>query len=429
MCKKKSLNDTVGLFKAMDRWSELAGLFEQNTPFAFSKLNDGELIHIQEQNVPISRGAQEFSLALSAKLKKCLQHSQENYFVGIPCSKCYPDMHNFAKKHTQSTFLANVLINNNFVKTYELLKKVLPQRRVILVTNEGAQIHNVDFLNPYVVLRVPLKNAWNMYEQYKHLHSLCQPGDVALFCCGPLGRVLVYKWFKHNPRITCIELGSFFDPWFNNRAYSYHTNTLRVCHECNQVGDEDPMKICAVDLSKLRSIERFYWHDMSFENLRNIYQRDDLVYRNYQIAQCFPESSRHKHYYETIMLKLHKDKLNDHQLIQMIEDKLKAYPEWIDCAYELVHMLASRSIKIQYLERLSQVPVPTDLLFLSKDLYTWRVWNDLVVICYYNGDFQGSFNAWTKLMSCLEHIPLELRYRCIDNGTFAKQKLHIDGTY
>ncbi len=126
------------------------------------------------------------------------------------------------------------------------------------------------------------------------------------------------------------------------------------------------------------------------------------------------------------MIKHKKPSLNEFEITQLIEQKFQQYPDWIDYVYELVHMIPDKMLKIEYLKRLAHKALPSDLYMISKDLYTWRVFNDLVVICYYSGDYQGSYNAWKELMNRLDYIPYEVRQRCIDNGNYAKMKLNID---
>ena len=66
---------------------------KEKTPFSFSRFNDGELGCIMENsNFIASRGAQKNSTELSYKLKECLTHQQDNYWVGIPCPNCFPKM-------------------------------------------------------------------------------------------------------------------------------------------------------------------------------------------------------------------------------------------------------------------------------------------------------------------------------------------------
>ena len=43
----------------------------------------------------------------------------------------------------------------------------------------------------------------------------------------------VKEWFEKNKSLTCLELGSYFDPLLNNKSYMYHTGNLLYCNICN----------------------------------------------------------------------------------------------------------------------------------------------------------------------------------------------------
>jgi len=224
---------------------------DNNIPFCFVKMNDGECAVIDnpsQSDVVVSRGDQSSSEVLSQKLKEALNWQDENYFVGVPCGVCAGHHRNIAKKHiinqernidNDKTFLnANILINSNVNRTLDSLKKNLSNKpNIILVANPQllANIHRlIKFgIRPSRIISVKDRNAFDSdYPIIKDEWKSFPDNTYVLCLCGPLGRVLCYEWFKNNKTFTCLELGSLFDPIMKNRSYSYHQDTLPPCREC-----------------------------------------------------------------------------------------------------------------------------------------------------------------------------------------------------
>ena len=416
-------------------YEELLGMIQTHTPFAFSKMNDGELSLIQKRQEPASRGAQPFNEELSEKLLLALQHQQPNYFVGVVCSKCYPSMHAFATAHTASRLNANVLINHNFFTTWRVFLEVLPKRQVVLVCTENARVDDLPVFKPYIVFKVPHQDGWKAYERLKDAWSVCQPNDVVLFCCGPLGRVLVYEWFRHRPELTCLELGSFWDPWLVKRCYSYHTNTLGECTECNNhdILTHDHFGIVKHLLHLSTSVERIYWSDVTLPSILHRYHNDPRraqVY--YHIAAKTAESARHRWYYEWMITHLtfefEKFSTDDYveERVQLLES---IDPDPIDAVFDLQKHLHNTNRRIEWLTRCAKVPYGTikNKHFLNEEMYTYKILDELVVVCYYSGKFQQSYDWWKELMTRYDQIPSHHQARCKDNGRYAAMRLGIDG--
>ena len=238
----------------MERVHILYDKLRKKEPFCFIKLNDGECSIMQcgDPTVVASRGDQLSSEGLSQKLKKCLKFQHPNYFVGLPCSKCYGGrfrdllisvLDNARNIDDDPNFMnANVLINSNTLTTLSTLQESLTDASSIVVISNRKNIENIDRLSEFLSARIHMvesvseTNAFD--ESYERVAALWRsiPNHSVVICmCGPLGRVLCYKWFKKNPTLTCLELGSLFDPILKARSYSYHQNTLPICSECNPV--------------------------------------------------------------------------------------------------------------------------------------------------------------------------------------------------
>ena len=104
---------------------------------------------------------------------------------------------------------------------------------IVIVTNakNSANIRELEPLNikPYKIIEVAEKYAFETdYERIKDAWKTLQDGDIVICLCGPLGRILCYEWYKANPQLTCLELGSMFDPLLQHRSYLYHTGNRSI---------------------------------------------------------------------------------------------------------------------------------------------------------------------------------------------------------
>jgi mannosyltransferase OCH1-like enzyme len=249
-----------------------------NKPICFVRINDGEVSSIISNTHTPSRGDEISSEVMSKKLKDILtdDYHNPNLYIGIPCMLCYKNCYDFAtnlitKSKKPCDFIinnivdANILINNNYNKTLKTLISCLQDKYIVVVGNE-VSIQNIDKLKKIInvteVHIVTSKNAFN--NCYIRLSQLMfKDNAVVITLCGPLGRILCYEWYKNNETLTCLDLGSFFDPLLRNKAYFYHTNNLHYCNNCfsgSYSGFSDIFKYCTEPVNKecfyLDSIEK-----------------------------------------------------------------------------------------------------------------------------------------------------------------------------
>ena len=262
----------------MDKVIQLYYNLENNIPFCFIKLNDGEISAMIDVNSILSRSDERSSLKLSEKIKECLEYNRENYFIGLPCCLCYNNLYNESNKYItnkeeQNKYIlnANILINTNIDTTIEIFTKTMNEKKIVIVTNANnvKNIHKLkDFnINPYKIIIVSEQFAFeNDYERIKDEYKSFNDGDIILCLCGPLGRVLCYEWFKFNNSLTCLELGSLFDPLLRNRAYGYHTGIHKYCSECypsHETNDCKLMILCDTNIYK----ECYYFYEEQYNFL------------------------------------------------------------------------------------------------------------------------------------------------------------------
>lgn len=273
----------------MNKVDILYNKLEKNIPFCFIKINDGEISAMIDINSNLSRGDEKSSMKLSEKIKECLDYNNENYYIGLPCSLCYDDYYKKCKMYTKDTLNilnANILINTNVNKTLKVLNKTMKNKKIVIVTNiknsKNIDLLSVYNINPYKIIIVSEKYAFeNDYEKVKDEYKNLNDNDIVLCLCGPLGRVLCYEWFKNNNNLTCLELGSLFDPLLRNKAYLYHLGTHKYCHECfpsQEAIECDMLSICNKTVNK----ECYYFYDISQNllfydnNIKKIKKNNDI---------------------------------------------------------------------------------------------------------------------------------------------------------
>lgn len=266
---------------------EIYNRIVNSKPFCFVRINDGEASAIISNVAFASRGDEQSSPELSEKLSNILTDtwSSNDLFIGLPCFNCYNECFNYVRGEIiksktyefiqHNTMDANILINCNYDITLEILMNNLKDRNVVVISNETI-IGNINRLTDK--LGIPVNQTYtvsakmafrNDYERLKDL--VFQDGTFIITLCGPLGRVLSYEWFKQNTTLSCLDLGSFFDPLLRNKGYLYHTNNHRYCYNCYPTANPRFTKIldyCDNPVDK----ECYYLN--TYQDHVNIYNRD-----------------------------------------------------------------------------------------------------------------------------------------------------------
>jgi hypothetical protein len=398
------------LKKDMKDWGHFADLLKTNTPFSFSKFNDGEIACILDPDAVASRGFQKSCPLLGKKLYDALVHKQQKYYVGLPCSRCYPRIREYCEnevKHDNCT-LANVLINSNINESLKLFQEVLPQRRVVLICSENARTDSLPF-QPYLVFRTPNNDAWSAFDRIKNLFIFFSPGDVVILACGPLGRVLAYEWFSKRKDITCLELGSFYDPLMTKKSYLYHEGILFHCSECNpQMLDTLPFN------TKNCENREFIYTDVS-EYLHCYNAHSPSIFRAYKRRLGYISNEDYFCYCQIVK---HCPKEEAYSLSLEISQK---YPQRAEHVVEAIHKTADSDKKNELYKAILDLPLPTGD-YVNENLYNWQIWDDYVTFAYYRGDYEESYSYWQKQMD-KNKFPENFRERITDNGRYAKMMI------
>ena len=224
---------------------KILNLLKENTPFAYSRFNDGEMIAIVNRSGIIARGAQQITPQLADKLTMSLLYEQENYWKGLICKSCFPDLHPMAMKLVGNyPYLTSAvaLVNRNWRTFLIECRQHLQDRKIIWI---GGEDQNTDNLNTFLGISISKtyrycnQNTWDLYDQIKMLIGEFEPGNVVFISLGPVSRILAQEWFAIMPQTTFIDIGSVFDPFTRNVWHPYHRgwhngfNAEKRCTICN----------------------------------------------------------------------------------------------------------------------------------------------------------------------------------------------------
>ena len=218
---------------------------ENDVPFSFARFNDGEMIAINRVGSTVARGDQTVSSELSESLKEALGHKQDRYYIGVPCSICYP-------RHNQSAlsivgeyeYLTNAVVttNMNWKNFVDRFPKAMKGRRMIWIGGDDQDVEPLKImgLNVAKFAKLPRRNSWRYYRGLREkIPQYFEPGDFVGISLGPTARVLARQWFEEFPDITFVDMGSNFDPFTRNVRHNCHKgwdsgfNLAKICKHCN----------------------------------------------------------------------------------------------------------------------------------------------------------------------------------------------------
>lgn len=210
-------------------------------PFSFSRFNDGEIGGIMYDNFIAARGDQLVNPELSSALKTSLTHQQKNYYVGIPCSTCFPKMYHYANELVgdyKHKIKAVILTNRNWKNFTDNISNAVKNYNILWIGGNDQITDNLPFKINEKIL-IPRKNSWEYYPQLKEYYKEIPKGWLVFISLGPTARVLTQEWFFYRPDLTVIDIGSNFDPFTRQIKHKCHLgwengfNIQTPCTECN----------------------------------------------------------------------------------------------------------------------------------------------------------------------------------------------------
>jgi len=214
--------------------------------FCYVRFNDGEMMGIERLGAVAARGDQIVNSSLKAALTDAIKHRQSNYYVGIPCSICYPHLNRLAKEIVgdyKLTTSAVLLTNRNWKYFYDNFSKSMTSRKMLWVGGKDQDPEKLkDYgLNIEKTIRVHNKDSWSFYEDLKNVIPKYVKDDYVVgISLGPTARVLCRRLFEEFPNVTFLDMGSLLDPVTKGKYFDAHKgweqtgfNYVRRCKECN----------------------------------------------------------------------------------------------------------------------------------------------------------------------------------------------------
>lgn len=222
----------------VDKFEHLLSLLKNKINFCFVRFNDGEMMGIGRVGAVVARGDQKVNKELHKKLIKAIKHEQKNYWIGKPCSVCFPKHYNLFNQYVRSDYEylthATVFCNAGHWDRFIKFFRKCSDRDIIWVSGKDQDLSMLPYkLNVVKHIKVPLKNCWSIYDSIKN--ETFKDDSLVILSCGPMSRILAYEWYVKNSNCTYLDLGSMFDPFTRNVWHKCHRGNLKFCKECNTI--------------------------------------------------------------------------------------------------------------------------------------------------------------------------------------------------
>ena len=188
--------------------------------FTFAHFNDGEMTFVKkylEENHSetwFGRRQQKYNRDLGERLTNALKLKRENYYVGIPCSTSHPRLRKLADEivENDSGVVPAMMLHHN-LRYYPNIIGELKNREVFFVMNEHQKLDVLDKLGVEIKeenkMIVPFVNSYLLYDELKDRKF--PEGSVVILICGMLAKIIIPEWFRNNPDVTFLALGSSLD--------------------------------------------------------------------------------------------------------------------------------------------------------------------------------------------------------------------------
>ena len=229
----------------------LLNLFKESKPFTFVRFNDGEMMGIKKVGAVAARGDQKINKELHKKLIEGIKHTQDNYYVGLPCPICFPNHAKLARELVNQPqkyqLNATAMTNRNWGKFITQFPNIVQNKKILWISGDDQNLDyliNIMNLNIINHIKHPVKDTWNyykdIYNEYMKFKKNNKDFDIIMISSGPTARVLSKEFFEIDPTRTYIDIGSTFDPFTRNVWHNCHKgwletgfNKTKSCKICN----------------------------------------------------------------------------------------------------------------------------------------------------------------------------------------------------
>ncbi len=199
----------------------------QSENFSFIKLGDGEIICMEGHeghNIDKHPYSKELGQALRdsfAYLSSLPNTHITSWTIGY---KERQEALGF-KQNADGRLLIHQDINYPKLNFFRALKDS-PRRKIFVGPERLKEV--VKFLNVDLFIEVPLINSWQTSFFFTPSDN-----DILIFSAGMPSKVWIAKLLQKNPNITCLDVGSGFDPifGFHTRSHQLPTEVLKLFYK------------------------------------------------------------------------------------------------------------------------------------------------------------------------------------------------------
>lgn len=214
-------------------------LLEEDIPFAFNRISDGELFILQGKAIELGeRGAlidgvkvnqQRFSRwdqksfdpdrdrYIAAELPKTLHSTNPLYLLGLPCPCCcnIGDVERIRRVSSANQTWANLLVNGNYKYFIEEVFPCIQDKRVMAAVNHQAKVDAFSSCNAFKHFKIPdnvIQKAPFIVDEFIDQCSVLEDRTVVLVGASVVAKIMIHKAFSMFPNLTFIDIGTTLNP-------------------------------------------------------------------------------------------------------------------------------------------------------------------------------------------------------------------------
>jgi len=245
-------------------------LLEQDIPFAFNRISDGELFMLQGKGIELGESGamidgikvnqQRFSKwdqksfrperdrYIVNELPKVLHSTHPLYLLGLPCPCCtnITDVRRIRRESSASQTWANLLVNANYSYFIESVFPRIQEKRVMAAVNEHATVDAFSSCQSFIHFKIPnnaIQKAEDIVLNFLDQCSNLKDGTVVLVAASVVAKIMIHKAFIMFPNLSFVDVGTTLNPllrlglgrdylrgyWLRSSNRSYSPYSGRMC--------------------------------------------------------------------------------------------------------------------------------------------------------------------------------------------------------
>lgn len=335
-----------------------------------------------------------------SEIQNIIRYCADNYYVGLVCKKCYPNLYSEQKKQIRNTsrsLLNCVWLNSNISKTFDILKYILTSNcyDVVFITKNDNHIITQKIYSFFGVAYDNSNNDYN-YNNYNNNKKF----KINIYIDENAYTIKhMYANYMNNPTETNIALYDIFDPILKSKCSLYQNGSLPPCNICNIF---NVCNICDTDVKNNNDlIETSYttnliekcviyeyypfgdWNEYNRIYNNNVIQimrayRGHINNENANIT--YSEQDFYSRWMYSRCLRIIGSPLTEQNYLETY----KKYPERVEPLYEYLSTQKNISNvnKFKFLAMLEGKPIPKYGIYINEELYKWKILLDMFVLSF-----------------------------------------------